>query len=699
MCVALLVTRLLRGSRSFCGLIVASLTVLAPVAQASEGPPAEIRGHVLLPDGSPAADVPVIVHWRTLLGEAKTDSEGQFHLELDPEEVIRKTSAEDWRKASVAAFAHGYGPGWERLGDIEAERPVRLQLVEDLPIEGRVLDQQGRPVARASVKLLWLHDPGGNLDGFLAATRDTPSNLELQQYTWEHMKYLNPDLIQWIEDRPAEQPYDVETDDEGRFELRGIGCERSVYVKITGPGIAGQLAFLVTRPEIEARWKRGTLSRETKLYLESGATILPVFPADFTFLAAPGLTIRGTLRDAKTGEPVEGMGISADVRGNSSSSYFRDTGKDGKYEIHGLPLEGKLRIAALNTGDGAYLDARKELLLSGDEEPGHVDFSLDRGVRVSGTVLDENGDPVKGNVGYLAWSGNPLLKELSEPYDTFNTQSPDEKGNYAIVVPPGAGVLTFTARDRELYSPAQDEDYGFPLRENGAYRVFSSQNHGLTWASQFTVLQRIAPAKGTDALDVDLTVQLGRPVVGKIVTSDGSPVRNFRARGLTIGGHEGRSDGTFRVRGLDEGERRRVLFLSDDHHWASVEEFTLAHADQPQVVELQRTGTLRARITDAEGKPLAEWVYAAGSRGMLTAVGDSRGRPAGMFKFADGETDADGFFYIKGIPSNVPIEIMAAKRPNDNRLEPLLVKEITLRPGQNLDLGEVRLDQIDTQSR
>ncbi len=683
------------------GLTVAVVTFAAMASQEGvpEGPPSEIRGQVLLPDGSPAADVPVIVHWRKLLAETRTSSEGRFRLGLDPEEVIRATSAESWRRAQVAAFADGYGPGWELLGEIEADQEVKLPLVEDVPIRGRILDQQGRPVHGATVRLLWLHDEGGELDGFLQATRDRPASMGLQSYTQENMKYLNPGLIAWIDDRTAKSPfYEVTTDEEGRLELRGIGRERSVYVHISGPGIATQLAFIVTRPEIDARWKRGSLSRETKYLLESGDTIPPVFPGDFTYLAAPGRTIRGTLRDAATGEPAVGMGVSANIRGTSSKGYQRDTGEDGKYEIHGLLLAGRLRIAALNTGEGAYLEAEKTLQISGDEDPGPIDFSLDQGVRVWGTVLDEQGDPVKGRIGYLAWHENPQLKKLSEPYEVYNTQFPDKNGDYAIVVPPGPGVLTFTARDRERYSPAQDEDFGFPLRQKGALRIFSSKNHGLTWAAQYTVLQRIEPDDEMRELHLDLTVHSGRPVVGKLVTSAGGPVRNFRARGLTPGGVENRSDGIFRVRGLEESERRHVYFRSDDLMWAAIEEFTLADAEQSKLVKLQRTGTIRARLTDAQGKPLSEWVYAAGTRGILAqAAGEDQDRERGIvFEFAEGGADADGFFYAKGIPSNVPVEIIASKRPAAGRRpEPELVQEITLRPGQNLDLGEVRLDGVD----
>ncbi len=675
-------------------LALAAVSCIASKVAASDGPPEDVHGRVVLPDGSPAAEVPVIVYFRSLLAETVTDSDGRFQLRLDPQKVLRQAGVERWASVPVAAFAKGYGPDWIELADVEPDQAVTLQLVEDQPIRGRILDQQGRLVVGASIKALWLDDQDGNADGFLQATRDTPSDSELQSYTKHSMRYLKPGLVGWARTRTGEPEYEVTTDEEGRFEMAGFGRERSVYVKLTGPGIASKLGFIVTRPEIGDRWKRGSLSRETKLYLDSGASIPPVWSADFTYLADPGLTIRGTLRDAMTGQPVEGMAVAASMRPASASNYGRETGADGTYELHGMALEGTLKVSALNVGSGPYLDARKELLITGDSRPKPIDFSLERGIRVWGQVLDENGMPVEGNVGYLAWVENPYLEDLSETYDTFNTQSPDEEGNYSIIVPPGPGVLAFSARDRQNYSPAKNEDFGLPLKEMGPQPVFYSQNMGYVRASHFTVVQRIEPDQSDTKLHVDLTVQSGRPVVGRLITSDGAPIKAFLARGLASFRLERRQDGTFRVRGLKPGETRRVFFMSSDGNWAAIEDFTAADADQSHEVTMQRTGTVRARITDALGKPLSEWIYAAGSQGMIEATKNSNVRPPGLFEFAEGVADADGFFYIKSIPANVPVEIAAAERPRKSprRIKPVLVKELRLRPGQDLDLGEVRLD-------
>ena len=51
----------------------------------------------------------------------------------------------------VAAVAAGYGPDWVALKEPGAELTLRL-VKDDVPIKGRVLDLEGRPIAGATVR-------------------------------------------------------------------------------------------------------------------------------------------------------------------------------------------------------------------------------------------------------------------------------------------------------------------------------------------------------------------------------------------------------------------------------------------------------------------------------------------------------------------------------------------------------------------
>src|SRR5262249_4178461 len=78
-----------------------------------------------------------------------SDADGKFDLtfarsELDPR------SLDDWRPA-VLAVADGYGPDWVEIGASSNVPDVEIKLVEDIPLNGRILDQNHRPVAGANV--------------------------------------------------------------------------------------------------------------------------------------------------------------------------------------------------------------------------------------------------------------------------------------------------------------------------------------------------------------------------------------------------------------------------------------------------------------------------------------------------------------------------------------------------------------------
>ena len=64
---------------------------------------------------------------------------------------------EHWRdiykKTQIAASLTGYGPAWVTYGGIDASQPLTLRLVEDLPLHGRMIDLEGRPIAGTSVKV------------------------------------------------------------------------------------------------------------------------------------------------------------------------------------------------------------------------------------------------------------------------------------------------------------------------------------------------------------------------------------------------------------------------------------------------------------------------------------------------------------------------------------------------------------------
>src|SRR5262249_18498751 len=134
-----------------------------------------IRGRVIAPDGKPVRDATIHVGyqerpWRPGEPVARTDAEGR--LVIDPGEPARKQRPEsppfDWSRAELMAVAPGYGAGRARpIGAGKGEVELRL-MPDDVPLLGRALDLQGRPIAGPTVTIESITDPpAGDLDALL----------------------------------------------------------------------------------------------------------------------------------------------------------------------------------------------------------------------------------------------------------------------------------------------------------------------------------------------------------------------------------------------------------------------------------------------------------------------------------------------------------------------------------------------------
>src|SRR5206468_1779820 len=122
-----------------------------------------------------------------------------------------------WGAATLVARADGFGPAWtplERARDGE----MTLRLVpDDVPLRGRVLDLEGRPVAGARVTVDRVATAlGGDLAAYLKTVADgtDDGNGRLLDAHWSGA----------FPGRPAS----VRTDAEGRFALAGFGRDRLV---------------------------------------------------------------------------------------------------------------------------------------------------------------------------------------------------------------------------------------------------------------------------------------------------------------------------------------------------------------------------------------------------------------------------------------------------------------------------------------
>src|SRR5262249_32604909 len=126
--------------------------------------------------------------------------------------------------------------GWVAIDRQVASKPVTLRLRrDDVPIEGRIVNLEGRGVPDAKV---WVFAIADLPDGFLAKLRSDAGQANPNEL-W--IDLLGKQLIlnkAW--------PPVVRTDPDGRFRMTGIGRDRVIALNVAGESIETSNSWVVT---------------------------------------------------------------------------------------------------------------------------------------------------------------------------------------------------------------------------------------------------------------------------------------------------------------------------------------------------------------------------------------------------------------------------------------------------------------------
>jgi protocatechuate 3,4-dioxygenase beta subunit len=392
-----------------------------------QGDQVTVSGRVLDPDGKPfeGAELTVCRYDRNRAWLkpakpkvlAKSGADGRFAFTI-PKSAIDDPSVdsgmpynEAWLQ--VVAAADGYAPVWESIRNSQPKELTLSLARDDMPIEGRVVDLQGRPVKGASVRIVEFR---------------TLQHFELYQYVWKGL------------------PENVTTDKDGRFRLSGLGRSRMVRLSINEPTIERVLQYIPTVPG---------------LYNSDGKS------ATVEIIAGPTKVITGVVRAKDTGKPLAGMR----VHGQSSSDDFplltQDgvrtvTDENGRYRLVGLPKTAKYLLRVFSDdSQSTYLPKWLELAGTEGLKPIIKDFDLQRGAALRLRFIDnDTGKPVLGIVHYCPCYDNPRYEEARTGSDrrVHRIYQPDHNGLFNFLVVPGPSVIVFTAglpREDVPYLPAE----------------------------------------------------------------------------------------------------------------------------------------------------------------------------------------------------------------------------------------------------
>ena len=377
---------------------------------------------------------------------AKSGPDGRFEIPVDRGQWDDVRSIPDRFGPQVrtfpliAAVAPRYGPSWVLLPKPETRADVTLQLVKDeVPIEGRILDLEGRAVPGATVAA-----------EEILATRGE----DLTPVIKSGMLSDLPGEWKGLASSIAGLPQRLTSDREGRFRLAGIGRERVVSLRISGPKIQTGDIFVMTRLGFQAarqQFERPKLPIADNPSASAGPM---VYPARFEHTVGPSKPIEGVVRDRATGRPLPGAVIT------TVAVYERDGNHAGwgnlgggsaiadaqaRFRIVGAPKSRDLGVHVFPPEGQPYLERMEHV----GDTPGFApivhDVSLTRGITVRGRLIDQvSRRPVRGAVHYFVLGVNPRYDELR--WSLALCQVPtDDDGSFSIVALDGPGLLAASA--------------------------------------------------------------------------------------------------------------------------------------------------------------------------------------------------------------------------------------------------------------
>jgi RNA polymerase sigma factor (sigma-70 family) len=626
----------------------------------------KLGGRVLDPDGRPLSGAKLWLAfqgndwtWSTRVPQvrAETGPGGRFALSVSDDDAevkraLRMTSGwpGGFGAIQLVATADGFGPTWIDL--VGAKGEVELRLIrDDVPIEGRLINLEGRPLPGIEVRTLRVEDS------------------------------VNP---QHLYGAPSGYFHSATTDRDGRFRLTGIGCDRRAVLGIAGPGI-----------------QRDGLQVETGSFPKDRPPQYkgyPVHGPEFEHPCKPGKPITGVVRNRDTRAPLGGIA----VRNLIGTDAHTTTDPEGRYRLDGLPKLSEFRlIAGARGSDQPYITTERSVPDSPGFEPLTVDIAMVRGVVVTGRLIDRaNGRPVQAWVAYTALRDNPHWARLpgwiptlgngNRPRPGWHVPSMAD-GSYRIVVPPGRGFLVAHIQyQSDRYLPAGIPSKRHPGAPADALDVHYDTVPFELFPSNFPAVCPVDIAPGTESATYDLTFDSGIVRTGTVRDPEGRPISGASMIGesyqfgslFTFKPLDGPG---FAVSGLSPSPLlpRTLIFRHADRRLGQT-----VHVDGretgPIEVRLEPTASVAGRLLDKAGRPL-DGIELHIFREVREPTRGAHGDFSPTIKAT---TDSEGRFRIDGIvPGAVQkVRVVGLK----GQAEVFILEDWTPKPGEVKDLGEIR---------
>ncbi len=672
-----------------------------------------VRGRVVDPVGKPIAGATVTASrsrragigpygWnadRQEIDRAISDSAGRFTLTFEDSEsapgLASKTrrTPEHGARPGIVAWASGFGPAWPKTlaKEVTEDKPIQL-VPDDVPITGRLVDLEGRPISGASIRVesLWVPESPEAIDRWReTVARDPATGDQPRSHYFPIQKRLQGN-------EPAIASSRSKTDAEGKFRLSGLGRDRLAILEITGATIATRRAQVVTRrmDRIEGR------------HLDEPDVEDPTyFGASPTLVVEPGRPIEGVVLDADTKAPITGAIVTAEQRAGSpmviEGLIATRTDAQGRYRLAGLPKGDGHKLSVYPSLEQPYFITDSLKVPAGPGlEPVQFDIALHRGVWITGRVTDsQTGRAVRAAIHYYPY----LANQHAQAFPNFrpNTISAnwtghryrtDPDGRFRVVGLPGRGIVAVKSFDRTYRLGAgTDRLTDRPSRQ--AMRHDGLPTYNQIYPNDFEAVAEVNPPAGAEEFLCDLKLDPGPQLTIQLVDPEGKALTGVLAWGCFPTGRESTNlheESRAQIFGLGPASSRVLVFLHRERRLGAVVIMKGGDTtkEREQTVMLSPCATISGRVVDTDGKPVTGGIW------VRLEQGDSDRSAADWF--LGGPFDADGRFRINNLPPGGAYTIQARDRMvwvASAKTEPErfpsfeLARNLSAESGKLIDLG------------
>jgi protocatechuate 3,4-dioxygenase beta subunit len=615
---------------------------------------------------------------------ATSDSDGRFAFTLSSKEVNAQSQLQ------LMAAADGFGPDSAKLPAGSNSVDLTLRLVKDLPIQGRVLDTEGRPLAGLQVR---------------ASGAFAPTEQNLDQYldSWkQHWRAALGLDTKGIDARLNGTAATATTDKAGRFRISGLGSERIALVRIKGAGIAQATLYVVLRAGVDTKPINDAAADRNRR--DGGLNASPLlYGPSLDYVASPGRSIEGFVRESGSSKLVAGTHLMIGAGVDNVIGGISDS--QGRYQLTGLPVNKEYFIQASPPTDGPWLPRSIRIPPPEGFQPMKSDIELARGAVLTGQVIDNSaGKGVQSGLRFAPLPGNKFVGRKSgfDSYASYSsTTQSDADGRFRVVVIPGAGILMATAygsnenRDGPSVRPYKLARFDPADRE----RVPLKFDFFAGWFYFVGVDNIVEPLDGVNAVKVldvpekggaticNLSVERGNTLSLSIQDSDGKPLTGALIVGLNEPGWDTvrLKEARCTIYGLDPSRPRQVVLFQPDRKLAGKIIVRGDEKDEPQV-RLFPVGTVTGRVVDMDGQALvgAEvgFSYQYNAARVLARYIETRSKPV--------QTDKDGRFRLEGVIPDSSFLLELSKGRTRLIGEPRMGHK-QVASGKLLDLGDLRV--------